>query len=119
EAGGEGVRLQQPQAEAVDRRDPGAVELAGEIGPTALVQRRADAGAKLGRGLARVRDDEQRVDVEPVLADRADEPLNQDGRLAVTRQRLAVSRAQKSPGLPLPGERPVDAAERLDPDEIA
>ncbi len=82
EPGCERVSLQQAKAEAVDGRDPRAVELAGEVGPPALVQGRADAGAELGRRLARVGDDEQRVDVEPVVAHRADEPLDEDRRLA-------------------------------------
>src|SRR5581483_4779464 len=81
EPGGEGIRLQQPQAEAVDRRDPGAVELAREVVAPALGERSADARAKLARGAPRVRDDEDRVDVEPALAYRAHEPLDEHGRL--------------------------------------
>src|SRR5204863_4158349 len=57
----EGIRLQKPQAEAVDRRDPRTVELPGEIGPPAVRERCPDPGAKLARGPARVRDDEDRV----------------------------------------------------------
>ena len=42
EPGGERMRAEQPCAEAVDRRDPGSVELAREIGAATLAQRRAD-----------------------------------------------------------------------------
>jgi hypothetical protein len=83
----ERVGLEEPVAEAVDCRDPGPVELAGEIRSSAFEQRRADPGAQLGRRLARVRDHEDRVDVEPALAGRADEPLDEDARLARARPR--------------------------------
>src|SRR5581483_3269773 len=49
EPGGEGIRLQQAEAEAVDRRDPGAVELAREVVAPALGERSADARAELAR----------------------------------------------------------------------
>src|SRR5206468_4732071 len=81
ETGGEWIRLQEPVAEAVDRRDPRAVELAGEIGATELEQPRANASAQLAGGPLGVRDDEDRGDVEPGLADRMDEPLDQHIRL--------------------------------------
>jgi len=45
EPGGEGVGLQQAQAKAVDRRDPGAVELAGEVVATSFGERGANARA--------------------------------------------------------------------------
>ena len=35
----ERMRAQEPRAEAVDGRDPGAVELPREIGPAALAER--------------------------------------------------------------------------------
>src|SRR5207253_9455621 len=38
EPGRERIRLQQPVAEAVDRRDPGAVELTGEVVSAAVEQ---------------------------------------------------------------------------------
>src|SRR6185437_8413728 len=64
EAGGERICLEQARAEAVDRRDPGSVELTREVVPPALGERRADSGAELSRGAARVCDHEDRVDVE-------------------------------------------------------
>ena len=81
EADGEGRCLQQPVAEAVNGGDPGAVELAGEIVPPALAERVADAGTQLsGRALG-VRDHEDRADVEPLVADGADEALDEHARL--------------------------------------
>src|SRR4029077_670330 len=82
EAGRQRNRPQEPSAKAVDRRDPGAVELAGEVVPTTVGERRADPGPKLARGTARIGDDEDRVDVEPAIADRADDALDEHGRLA-------------------------------------
>src|SRR5207247_948957 len=76
---GERVRAQEPGAEAVDRGDPRAVELAREVGASARMERGADARAQLARRLARVRDDEDRVDVEADIADRAHEPLDEHG----------------------------------------
>ena len=61
----ERMRAQQPRAEAVDRRDPRAVEPPREVVAPARVQRGADARAQLARRLARVGDDEHRLDVEP------------------------------------------------------
>ena len=87
EPGRERMRAQEPVAEAVDRRDPGAVELAGRVRSAAREQRLADARAKLAGSLARVRDDEDRVDVEPVVADGAREALDEHGRLAGARTR--------------------------------
>ncbi len=45
-------------------------------------ERRPDPGAQLASRLARVGDHEHRVDVEPLLADGADEALDEDGGLA-------------------------------------
>ena len=56
-----------------------------EVVAAARVQRRADAGAQLAGGLARVGDDEHRLDVEALVADRAHEPLDEHGRLAGAR----------------------------------
>ena len=81
EADRERMRLEQPVAETVNRRDPGSVEVTSEIRSTPGHERGADACPELACGLARVRDDEDRVDVEPVLADRADESLHEDGGL--------------------------------------
>jgi hypothetical protein len=66
----------------VDRRDPGTVERPREIVAAELGQTLADPSAQLARGPLRVRDDEERVDVEAALADGLDEPLHEDGRLA-------------------------------------
>ena len=60
----ERVRLQKPVAETVDRRDPGAVELARKLVAPAVDERSPDPRSELTRGLPRVRDDEDRVDVE-------------------------------------------------------
>ena len=81
----ERMRLEEPVAEAVNGRDPGAVEVAREIRPPALAQRGPDAGAELARRLARVRDDEDRVDVEAVVADGADVALDEHRGLARAR----------------------------------
>ena len=54
----ERVGAQKTAAEAVDGRDPGAVELARQVGPLALGERRADARAQLAGRLAGVGDHE-------------------------------------------------------------
>jgi hypothetical protein len=82
EAGLERVGLEQPVAEAVDRRDPRAVELAGEVVPSAFAQRRADAPAQLARRALRVRDHEHGVDGDAAVADGTHEALDEDGRLS-------------------------------------
>jgi hypothetical protein len=82
EPGGERVRLQKPRAEAVDSRDPGAVEPACKVVPPTLGQSRADPRPQLAGRTARVRDHEDRVDVETAIADGADDSLDQDRRLA-------------------------------------
>src|SRR5439155_11126018 len=81
------VGAQQPMAEAVDRRDPSGVELAREVVPAELLQALPDPPAQLARRTLGVRDYEDRVDVEPALADRAAEALDDDGRLAGPRAR--------------------------------
>ena len=71
-------------AKAVDRRDPGAVELAGEIGTSRLDEPCSDARVQLaGRALCE-RHHEDRADVHPTL-DGPEEPLDDDGRLACAR----------------------------------
>ena len=85
EAGGERIRLEQAEAEAVDRRDPRAVELAREIVAAAARKLRADARAQLAGRAPRVRDDEDRVDVEALVARRAHEALDEHRRLAGAR----------------------------------
>ena len=81
DTGRRGIGAEQPVTEAVDGRDPGAVELAGEIGAPRLQEPRPDARAQLaGRPLGEG-DDENRVDVDASL-DRAQEALDDDRRLA-------------------------------------
>src|SRR5207247_7112770 len=60
EPGDQWIRLQQPVAEAVNRRDPRSVQLTCEIGAPELDEPRADARAELARGPLRVRDHEDR-----------------------------------------------------------
>src|SRR5581483_11018570 len=79
---GEWMRAQQPRAEAVDRRDPGAVELLRQVGASARAELGADAGAQLGGCLSRIGDHEHRLHVEPFVADSAHEPLDENTRLA-------------------------------------
>ena len=85
EAGCERMRTQQPGAEAVDRGDPGAVELACEVRPPALSQSGPDARSQLPGRLARVRDDEDRLDVDAAIADGAHVALDQNRRLPGSR----------------------------------
>src|SRR5262249_34933537 len=82
ETGSERIRTQEPGAEAVDRRDPGAVELPGEVVPPTIRERRTDPRPQLARGPARVRDYENRVDVEPALCARPPPLPHEPGRLA-------------------------------------
>ena len=77
EPGRERIRLQQPVAEAVDRRDPGAVELTGEVVSAAVEQLAPDPPPQLARGTLGVRDHEHGVDVEALVADRVREPLDE------------------------------------------
>ena len=77
-----GMRLQQAVAEAVDRRDPRAVELAREIVAPELGEPLPDSSAQLtGRPLG-VRDREHRVDRQAAIADRSHEALDEHRRLA-------------------------------------
>ncbi len=85
EARREGITLQQAQAEAVDGRDPGAVQLAREILPPTLGEGGADARAQLAGGPPRICDHEDRVDVEPAVAHGAHEPFHEHGGLAGAR----------------------------------
>ena len=75
------IGAQQAVTEAVNGRDPGAVELAGEIGAARLHKPRPDARAKLARSPLGEGDHEDRVDVDAAL-DRAQEALDDDCRLA-------------------------------------
>ena len=69
EPGLERMVSEQPGAEAVDGRDPGAIDLADEVGPLELREPLADARPKLARRALGVGDDEERVHREPALAD--------------------------------------------------
>src|SRR5262249_43164109 len=82
EAGRERVRAENPVAEAVDRRDPRAVELASEVGPITVAKRRSNARPQLAGRLARVSDDEDRVGVQTAVADGPDVALDENRRLA-------------------------------------
>ena len=81
DSGFEGMRLQQPMAEAVDRRDPGAVELAREVVPLELGQPLANPPPQLAGRPLRVGDREHRLDRQPPLAHGAGEPLDEHRRL--------------------------------------
>ena len=85
--GRERMGLEEPEAEAVDRRDPRGVEIAGKLGAAGFDEPSADAVPQLAGGALRVGDDEERVDVEPALADGLGEALDQNGRLARPRAR--------------------------------
>ena len=82
ETGRERMGTEQTRAEAVDRRDPRVVELERQIRAAALEQARPDPGAKLAGGTLGVRYDEHRVDIDAVVDDRANEALDEHGRLA-------------------------------------
>jgi hypothetical protein len=61
---GKGMRAQHATAEAVDGRDPCAVQVASEIRAAALAESCADPAPKLTCRLARIRDHEDRLDVD-------------------------------------------------------
>ena len=82
EPGGERIRPEEAGTEAVDRRDPGAVELTREVVPATPREGGANPRPQLARRAPRIRDDEDRVDVEPALCHRTDDPLDEHGRLA-------------------------------------
>ena len=82
EPGFEWIAAKQPRTEAVDRRDPRAVQLAREVVAAALAQLAPDPRAQLPSGLARVRDHEDRPDVDPAIAHGTNEPLDEHGGLA-------------------------------------
>ena len=87
DAGRERMGAKQPMTEAVDGRDPRAVELARQIGTSALDQARADPAAQLARRLLGVRDHEDRLDVDSLVAHGAREALDEHLRLARARAR--------------------------------
>ncbi len=85
ETSSERMGTQEPVAEAVDGRDPGAVELSREIGAAALAESGTNTAAKLARRLACVRDDQDRLDVDSALAYRTDVALDEDRGLSRSR----------------------------------
>ena len=95
---GKGMRAQHATAEPVDGRDPRAVEIASEIGAAALAKSRADAAPKLTCRLARVRDHEDRLDVDAPLAHRPDVALDEHRRLPRSRARGDEDRALRVDG---------------------
>ena len=72
-------------AEAVDRRDPGGIELSCELEATRVDELLRGCGRGAPAARLGVGDDEQRVDVEPALADGLDEPLDEHRRLPRSR----------------------------------
>ncbi len=77
----ERVHAQHARAEAVDRRDPGAVDVAGQITPAGGAQPLPNALPQLAGGPLRVGDHEDRVEREPPLEHRQHDPLDEHGRL--------------------------------------
>ena len=73
----ERVRAQQPVAEAVNRGDPRAVESTREIGAPSLDEPGTDTAPQLARRLLGVGDDEDRLDVDALVADGAGEALDE------------------------------------------
>src|SRR4029078_8013014 len=87
EAGGKRMSTEQTCTEAVNRRDPCAVQLPCEVGSAALAQGGPDPGAQLARCLTRVGDHEDRLDVDASLATGPDVALDEDRRLTRARAR--------------------------------
>ena len=79
---GERIGGQQAPAEPVNGGDPGAVEIASEVGPSELLKMGSDPRAQLSCRTIGVRDHEQRVDVQPVLDHGPGEALDEHRRLA-------------------------------------
>ncbi len=98
EPGRERVRLQEAQAEAVNGRDPGAVELACEVVPPTLGERGTHARPQLAGRTAGVRDHEDRVDVDAAVANGTDEPLDEHRRLPGARAGRDEHLARRSDG---------------------
>ena len=82
DAGLEGMRLQQAVTEAVDRRDPRAVQLACQIVAPELGEPLPDSSAQLTGSPLGVRDRQHRVDGQAAIADRSHEALDEHRRLA-------------------------------------
>ena len=69
------MRAQEAMTEAVDRRDPRTIEGARQIGSPALDEPRPNPGAQLTGRLLGVRDHEDRLDVDSLVAHRTGEAL--------------------------------------------
>src|SRR5207244_12233784 len=83
----ERMGLQQAMTEAVDRRDPGPVQLAREIVAVELAEPPPDSSAQLSGSALGVRDREHRVDRQASFANGTDEALDEHRRLARARTR--------------------------------
>src|SRR5262249_61099378 len=95
----EGMRSKQPVAEAVDGGDPRSVERTGEIGPAVVGEPRADPATQLPGRFLGVREHQDRLDVEAVVANGSGEPLDQHPRLAGPRARGDEHEALRADGL--------------------
>ena len=78
----ERLAAQHARAEAVDRADPGGVDLARVLRLPELLEAPPDPLAQLGRGLVRERQRQDRADRDAVVADGLGEPLDHHGGLA-------------------------------------
>src|SRR5829696_3057567 len=74
--------LQQPVAEPVDRRDVGTVQAPGEVRPATAPELSTDPSPQLSGSPLGVGDHEDRLHVEPALAHRLDEAIDEDSGLA-------------------------------------
>jgi hypothetical protein len=104
----ERVRSEHAQAETVDRRDPGSVERPREIRSAVVAQPRPDPASQLRRGLPRVGDQEDGLDVDAPVADRTHVALDDDRRLAGAgsgRHEDLTGRLDRSPLLGVEGHR--------------
>ncbi len=87
DSGDDRVGREHARAEAVDRRDPGALHRPRVLDAAECHEALAHAAAQLPGGTARERDRQDRARVEPVVDDVADEALDEDRRLAGSRVR--------------------------------
>jgi hypothetical protein len=88
------VRAQQACAEAVDRRDPRALGVAGGVVALELEEAVADPVGELARRLLGEGDREDPADLDVVLHDGAHDALDHHARLAAARP----GRDQQRPG---------------------
>ena len=88
------VRAQEARAEAVDRRDPGALRGPRLLALAQLEEAPPDAQLELGGGLLGERDGEDAIDHHAVLEHRAHEALDQHGGLAAAGAGVQEERAR-------------------------